>query len=59
MTAAKYKDIRRRLGTQAEIAGELGVARETVARRETGADRITREAELAMLWLAARRAIMP
>ena len=43
--------IRRGIGTQADVAEMLQVARETIARRETGADRITREAALAMVAL--------
>ena len=52
MTSAKYKKIREDIGTQSEVSGMLGVARETVARRETGADKITKEAALALaaLW---------
>lgn len=52
MKAAKYKAIRREIGTQEDVAKMLGVARETVARRETGADRVTQEAALAIfaLW---------
>ena len=48
MTPADYKATRTRLGTQAEVAALLGVARGTVARRETGALPITTEAALAL-----------
>ena len=48
----KYKAIRQSLGTQAKVAKQLGVARETISRRETGADRITKEAYLAIEELA-------
>jgi len=48
MTAADYKATRTRLGTQVEVAALLGVARGTVARRETGALPITTEAALAL-----------
>jgi len=48
MTPADYKDTRSRLGTQAEVAALLGVARGTVGRRETGALPITTEAALAL-----------
>ncbi len=48
MTAADYKATRARLGTQADVAALLGVARGTVARRETGALPITQEAALAL-----------
>ena len=48
MNAAEYKAARKRLGTQAEVALRLGVARSTVADRERGAMVITREAALAI-----------
>jgi len=48
MIAADYKATRSRLGTQADVAALLGVARGTVARRETGALPITQEAALAL-----------
>ena len=54
MNPATYKSTRENLGTQAEVAAWLGVARETIARRETGRDRITREAALALEALARR-----
>jgi DNA-binding XRE family transcriptional regulator len=49
-----YKETRKSLGTQSEVAARLGVARETIARRETGKDRITREAALAIEALSKR-----
>jgi DNA-binding XRE family transcriptional regulator len=48
MTPAEYKKMRRWAGTQKQVAEMLGVARETIARRETGKDKITKEAELAI-----------
>lgn len=51
MKPLEYAILRREIGTQAEVAEMLQVARETIARRETGADRITREAALAMVGL--------
>ena len=54
MTAEEYKTLRSSLGTQAEVAALLGVARETIARRETEKDRITREAALALEALTKR-----
>lgn len=48
MTAAEYKATRERLGTQAEVACLLGVNRVTVAKRESGAVEITKEAGLAL-----------
>jgi len=47
-----YKATRKSLGTQAEVARMLETARETIARRETGKDRITREAALALFGLS-------
>ena len=52
MTPETYKSTRESLGTQAEVAAFLGVTRGTVAKRETGAVEINREAELALLMLA-------
>jgi DNA-binding XRE family transcriptional regulator len=51
MNPKAYALIRKDIGTQAEVADMLQVARETIARRETGVDRITREAALAMMAL--------
>lgn len=49
MTAAEYKRRRAALGhTQATLAKVLGLARGTIARRETGALPITPEAALAL-----------
>ena len=52
MVASKYKAARERLGTQAEVASRLGVARSTVADRERGDMVITTEAALALSDLA-------
>lgn len=50
MKAASYAARRKALGhTQASLAEVLGLARGTIARRETGALRITPEAALALL----------
>ena len=54
MNPETYKKTRESLGTQAEVAAFLSVARETIARRETGKDRITREAALALEALTKR-----
>ena len=51
MTANKYKIIREQIGSQSHVASLLQTARETIARRETGAQRITKEAELALRML--------
>ena len=55
MNAADYQTERKKRGTQESVAAMLGVARETLARRETGALPINREAELALLALPAKR----
>jgi len=59
VTAAEYKTIRQRLGTQAEVAARLGVARSTVAHREGGGMPITTEAALAILALTKKRECVP
>lgn len=49
MTPAEYKHERQRRGlTQVALAALLGIARETVSRREKGHDTITQEAALAL-----------
>jgi DNA-binding XRE family transcriptional regulator len=49
MTAEQYKAARERLGvTQSKLADILGITRETVTRRETGAATITSEAAMAI-----------
>ena len=55
MTASEYKAERERRGTQEEVAALLGVSRVTVARRETGARPVIREAWLALLALPKKR----
>ena len=55
MSPEKYKAIRKSIGTQAEVASMLGNARETIARRESGKDRITTEAALAIEALRNRK----
>lgn len=59
MTHAQYKAARERIGTQEEVAAMLGLNRVTIARRETGALPITREAELAITALKKRRRKKP
>jgi hypothetical protein len=54
MTASEYRSIRQSIGSQAEVAKLLGVAKSTVARRETSALPITMEAALSI-----RRLIRP
>lgn len=49
MTPAEYKQERKRLGlTQAGLASFIGVPPETVCRRESGRQRITKEAAIAI-----------
>jgi len=49
MTHTEYRSIRAALGlTQAEIAKELGVSRETINRRESGEQPITKEAGMSL-----------
>lgn len=55
MTPETYKTLRKRLGTQAEVAALLGVARASVNRRENGKKPITREAALAIQALAGAK----
>lgn len=60
MTAAEYKARRTALGhTQQTLADVLGLARGTIARRETGALPITTEAELAILRLSKTKRVKP
>lgn len=54
MTANLYKKKREKIASQQVVADLLGVARETIARRETGAQRITKEAELALIELESQ-----
>jgi len=54
MTADEYRARRERLGlTQAQLAEELGLSPNTVARRERDELPIPREAELAIFYLAS------
>lgn len=53
MNHAAYKSLRESIGTQAAVSRSLGIARETLARRESGGRRITAEMELALHGLAA------
>lgn len=55
MTAEEYKAEREKRGTQAEIAAQLGVARNTIIRRESGDMVITQEAALAIQALPVPR----
>ena len=54
MTPAEYKSRRLALGlTQQQLADALAITRFTIIRRESGADRITQEAALAITALAS------
>jgi len=55
MTAENYKSEREQRGTQQSVATALEVHQVTIARRETGAMPITREAWLALLSLPKKR----
>ena len=55
MSPEKYKAIRQSLGTQAEVAAMLQNTRETISRRESGKDKITQEAALAIEALRNRK----
>ena len=55
MTPPEYKKLRESLGTQAEVARILGVNRVTIAKRESGAMKLTWEACLAMGAIAPLR----
>jgi len=56
MTPDEYRHIRRELGlTQAQLAARLGVATNTIARRERGEQPIDREAALALRSLTTHR----
>lgn len=55
MTRSDYQRERQLRGTQAEVAAALGIRRETINRRESGARPISREAALALRALPIRR----
>lgn len=55
VTPLLYREIRERIGTQAQVAALLGVSARTVARRETRKMRITREASLALMFVERSR----
>ena len=48
MNAKTYRKNREQLGTQSEVARLLGVTRETINRRESGQNVITKEAGIAI-----------
>lgn len=54
MTATEYKQTREKLGlSQMALALALGVTNKTISNRERGAKPITKEAEMAILFLLA------
>ena len=53
MSPAQYKSLRKKVGTQHDVAALLGVSRPTIARREAPNGRITEEAAIAILSLPA------
>jgi len=55
MTPTKYKNERKKRGTQEQVANLLGVSRVTLARRETGNRPICLEAWLALCSLPPLR----
>lgn len=56
MTAARYKTLRKKVGTWKAVAEMLGLNWSTIARREAGTLPITKEAALAIEALAGRAA---
>jgi predicted urease superfamily metal-dependent hydrolase len=50
MTGAKYKALREEIGSQAYVAGLLGVHPMTLSKREREENPVTREAEWALLY---------
>lgn len=52
MTAAEYRELRARVGTQQEVADLLGVTRQLISSREQAGSRISLEAGIALRELA-------
>lgn len=48
MTKEEYKDARKEIGTQSEVANLLGVTRSAIAKREAGDVEISKEAVIAL-----------
>jgi DNA-binding XRE family transcriptional regulator len=51
MPAQKYREMREEIGSQDLVAKRLGVDKRTIQRRENGAMKVDREAELAINFL--------
>lgn len=49
--ARRYRALRKSLGTQGVVAAQLGIAMNTISRRELGLQRIDKEAFLALRYL--------
>jgi hypothetical protein len=55
MTKEEYTALRRTVGSQVAVAVALGISKGALCKRETGVNAISRESELALLWLAAAK----
>lgn len=55
MTKDEYRDLRRKLGTQSEVAAMLDITTVTVYRRESGETPVSREAAIAIQSLVRGR----
>ena len=53
MTCDEYRELRKYIGKQKDVAKMLGVTPEALCRREKGNSKIVMEAELAMRFLVA------
>lgn len=51
MTKEEYREARRKLGTQVQVARLLAVDHTLISKRERGVVRVNREAELAIKYL--------
>lgn len=52
MKPEKYKELRKKIGSQEKVAALLGVTRSLLGYRENGKARITEEAAIAIRFLA-------
>lgn len=55
MTYEEYTALRRTVGSQVAVAKALGITKSALCKREAGVRTISRESELALLWLAASK----
>tara|TARA_R100000808_G_C2136143_1_gene144475 strand:- start:936 stop:1133 length:198 start_codon:yes stop_codon:yes gene_type:complete len=51
MTSSEYRNLRHKIGSQSEVAKQLGVDKMTISNRERGVYSISREAKLALVYL--------